>query len=253
MIHVGQQSAFPKLKFIANRAKLERAIQEGRRKYRPRGARDEDIINAISEEDLRSLLKRTKSDGPGGDAPYPVSGSESSSSVGPSRPGSPIDLPLGFTFSRKKKNALANLDTNVEKETDVPDSPSLSKRLTGWLSALSPQASPRPDAGQPIAAQGRLRTSPYSHDRPNSMFEFRHPAGLGDLPTGRKQSQVFVDSDEDEPSQSTSRRQQQHYGGDFGDPDAGAEDAEDHGEADFGDDEEDRKETQNLGIGLGLE
>ena len=34
MLHVGQQSAFPKLKFLANRMKVERMIESGRRDTR---------------------------------------------------------------------------------------------------------------------------------------------------------------------------------------------------------------------------
>jgi hypothetical protein len=86
------------------------------------------------------------------------------------------------------------------------------------------------------------------------MFEFRPTADMMDLHTGRKPSKVFNDSDEAEDNQKISRRRQQHKGGMFGDPDAGMKDAEDHGEAaDFGDDEEDRDEVQNVGVGLGLE
>ncbi|KAI4675570.1 uncharacterized protein J4E88_007603 [Alternaria novae-zelandiae] len=248
MIHVGQQSAFPKLKFIANRAKLEYAIQEGRRRFRPRGARDDDIVNTLSEEDLRSLLKRTGSDGPDGEALYPASESESSSTAGPSRPSSPVNLPLGLTFARKKKNAPADLANTAEKP-DAPDSPSLGKRLSGWWSAMSPQATTHS-----TALRARPRDSPFSHDRPNSMFEFRPSGDIIDVPTERKQSRVFDDSDDAEGSQDVSRRRQQHNGGMFGDTDAGMKDAEDHGEAaDFGDDEEDRDEVQNVGVGLGLE
>jgi hypothetical protein len=248
MIHVGQQSAFPKLKFIANRAKLEYAIQEGRRKFRPRGARDDDIVNALSEEDLRSLLKRTRSDGPEDEPPYPDSESEASSTTGPSRPSSPVNLPLGLTFARKKKNAPADLATTAEMP-DAPDSPSLGKRLSGWWSAMSPQATTHSTTLKP-----RPRDSPYSHDRPNSMFEFRPTGNLIDIPKGRKQSEVFDDSEDGEENENVSRRRQQHQGGMFGDTDAGMEDAEDHGEAaDFGDDEEDRGEAQNVGVGLGLQ
>jgi hypothetical protein len=45
-----------------------------------------------------------------------------------------------------------------------------------------------------------------------------------------------------------------HDGGGFGDVDAGAEDAEDYGEAaEFGDDEGDGEEVQNVAVGLGLD
>ncbi|KAI6780129.1 uncharacterized protein J7T54_000035 [Emericellopsis cladophorae] len=55
MIHEGKQSAFPKLKFIANRLKQERLVEQGRRETRP-WIRDRTLHNIMSEEDLRSLL-----------------------------------------------------------------------------------------------------------------------------------------------------------------------------------------------------
>ena len=51
----GQQSAFPKLKFIANRLKQERLVEQGRRETRP-WARRGSLQTIMSEEDLRSLL-----------------------------------------------------------------------------------------------------------------------------------------------------------------------------------------------------
>jgi hypothetical protein len=253
MIHVGQQSAFPKLKFIANRAKLEYAIQEGRRKYRPRGSREGDLINAMSEEDLRSLLKRTRSDGPDGGAPYPASGSESSSTAADgSRPGSPVDLPLGFSFSRKKKGPT-NLVPSPDKQLDAPDSPSLSKRLSGWWSAMSPQATAHSTAINSQRAKSRSRAA---LDRPSSMFEFSHPKDSSDLRPGRQQSQLFGDEDSDgnRETHGEARRKQQQRGGVFGAEDPGADNTEYRGEiADFGDDEEDGDEIQNVGVGLGLQ
>ncbi|KAI1815880.1 lipase [Poronia punctata] len=56
MIHEGQQSTFPKLKFIANRLKVERLIEQGRRETRT-PARRGSIESIISEDDLQSLLK----------------------------------------------------------------------------------------------------------------------------------------------------------------------------------------------------
>ncbi|KAI0971818.1 lipase [Xylaria arbuscula] len=56
MLHEGQQSAFPKLKFIANRLKVERSIEQGRRETRP-ATRRGSIESIISEEDLQSLLR----------------------------------------------------------------------------------------------------------------------------------------------------------------------------------------------------
>ncbi|OTB07160.1 hypothetical protein M426DRAFT_318182 [Hypoxylon sp. CI-4A] len=56
MIHEGQQSAFPKLKFIGNRLKIERLIEQGRRETLS-GVRRGSIESIIDEEDLQSLLR----------------------------------------------------------------------------------------------------------------------------------------------------------------------------------------------------
>jgi predicted acylesterase/phospholipase RssA len=264
MIHVGQQSAFPKLKFIANRAKLEHLIQQGRRQYRPRGPR-EDVQPVLSEDDLQGLLKRTKSNGPD-ETTYPLSGSDSSSSADFSRPGSPITLPLGFTFTRKnKKQGLAELKTIPRTSTETPNSPSLSARLTGWWNTKSPRDSHPSTPKDPSRSR-----SPFTHhDRPNSMFELRPPKEVRDLQAQslnrpqhrnsdfleeiRRRSSAFVEGEASD-DEGGSRRARQHEGGGFGDVDAGAEDAEDYGEAaEFGDDEGDGEEVQNVAVGLGLD
>lgn len=61
MIHEGQQSAFPTIKFIANRLKIERLVEKGRREtrgveYLTTSGRPS-IESIINEEDLRSLLR----------------------------------------------------------------------------------------------------------------------------------------------------------------------------------------------------
>jgi predicted acylesterase/phospholipase RssA len=55
MLHEGQQSTFPKLKFIANRLKVERLVERGRRESRP-WIRRGSIETILSEDDIRSLL-----------------------------------------------------------------------------------------------------------------------------------------------------------------------------------------------------
>jgi predicted acylesterase/phospholipase RssA len=62
MLHVGQQSAFPKLKFLENRLKVERRIEAGRRDTRP-AVRRGSIQSILSEDDLHSLLLKD-SEGP---------------------------------------------------------------------------------------------------------------------------------------------------------------------------------------------
>ncbi|KAI8937755.1 hypothetical protein NX059_005455 [Plenodomus lindquistii] len=274
MIHVGQQSAFPKLQFIANRAKLENIIHQGRRQYRPRGTRDGDITNVLSEDDLQNLLRRTKS-GEGSAANH-LSGSDSSSDGDFSHAGTPITMPLGFNFgqrqrSKKKRNgAAAHLETTLEDAEDAPDSPSLSKRLSGWWSqAISPQATAHNTALNSAVAspreRSRARGLASGFDRPNSMFELRPPRELSDLlPGGRRSSRVVVDDDDGESEDGdgdgdeegkdasssgrlTKRRFRQQRDGTLGD----AEKRWEYGELeDFGDDEE---EVQDVAAGLGIE
>ncbi|KAK3380072.1 hypothetical protein B0T24DRAFT_181844 [Lasiosphaeria ovina] len=63
MIHEGRQSAFPKLKFIANRLKVERMVEQGRRATRP-AVRRGSIESILSEDDLRSLMRKQRTRGP---------------------------------------------------------------------------------------------------------------------------------------------------------------------------------------------
>lgn len=56
MIHEGQQSVFPKLKFIANRLRVERQVEKGRLESRPYVRRGS-IETIISEDELRNLLR----------------------------------------------------------------------------------------------------------------------------------------------------------------------------------------------------
>jgi predicted acylesterase/phospholipase RssA len=68
MLHVGQHSAFPKLKFIANRMKVERLIDEGRKQTRSIGVGG-GIESILSHEDIKSLLKEKKRPAPLTSAP----------------------------------------------------------------------------------------------------------------------------------------------------------------------------------------
>ncbi|KAJ0114012.1 hypothetical protein J7T55_007846 [Diaporthe amygdali] len=82
MIHEGQQSAFPTLKFVANRLKVERLVELGRRQTRGldlvtggigAGRGRESILD---EEDFRSLL-RGRLSGQGGSGEIDVTGGSS--------------------------------------------------------------------------------------------------------------------------------------------------------------------------------
>ncbi|KAJ4358462.1 uncharacterized protein N0V89_003045 [Didymosphaeria variabile] len=277
MIHVGQQCTFPKLKFVANRAKLEHVIQQGRRQFRPRSGHDGGFVSVLSEDDLQSLLKRSKNDPSENAAPYPLSGSESSSSAGLSRPGSPVDLPLGFSFSTKHKKVPPHLTTGTDQgpsKPTMPGSPSLGKRLTGWWSSLSPRDANTPVASSSSKLRARSRNkrsvsppaaSPHANFRPNSMIELRpsqhvlQPSGSASPNRSgnlfkelRRQSRVFVDDHSDDGEALA----------DFGDAGKRYDGADDEagdeaGLEDYVGDDEDEgehgREVQSLGVGLGLE
>ncbi|KLU88989.1 patatin-like phospholipase domain-containing protein [Magnaporthiopsis poae ATCC 64411] len=56
MLHEGQQSAFPKIKFVSNRLRIERLLERGRRETRPHLRRGS-VESIISEDDLKALLR----------------------------------------------------------------------------------------------------------------------------------------------------------------------------------------------------
>ncbi|RKF57246.1 Patatin-like phospholipase domain-containing protein [Erysiphe neolycopersici] len=62
MLHVGQQSAFPKLKFIANRLRVERMIVRGRQATRTLFSKGS-LESMVSRDDMRNILRM--SEGPG--------------------------------------------------------------------------------------------------------------------------------------------------------------------------------------------
>ncbi|KAF2461676.1 acyl transferase/acyl hydrolase/lysophospholipase, partial [Lineolata rhizophorae] len=154
MIHVGQQSTFPKLKFIANRARIERLIAQGRRATRP--ARQPGELRAVlSDEDLQGLgldMRERGVDGRNGlVAPFPPAGlndgvadddayessdEEDAEQQAPARPSlqqatgkKPARfriVPPGRDKGGRKK----------EKRAAQPDSPSFSQRISDWWAGL---------------------------------------------------------------------------------------------------------------------
>jgi hypothetical protein len=75
MLHVGQQSAFPKLQFLANRMKVERMVERGRKETRM-NVRRGSIESIISEDDIRSLLRKDEETATGEDSEALTTGDE---------------------------------------------------------------------------------------------------------------------------------------------------------------------------------
>lgn len=233
MIHVGQQSCFPNLQFIANRAKLEKQIREARRLYRPRAHNHDgaaDPATMLSEDDIHRLLPDPAKPS------FPPDSSDSDST----NPTSPIALPLGFAFARNKQ-------THDPPSSDplAPESPSLSQRLSGWW------------------------TRAPGH-RPNSMFELRAPPVLDHVKRGgvRRRGVAVVDADDDgeedsdqEQLRSESRRRGAAWRGDRRGGGGGGggwevlDDADADADAQWGDDESEAgggRGVQSLTTGLGI-
>ncbi|KAI9823896.1 MAG: hypothetical protein M1832_002214 [Thelocarpon impressellum] len=110
MLHEGQHSTFPNLKFIANRMRVERLVEEGRRATRPLSRTKDDIRSILSEENLQGLLREVRRNEARTPSPLKLS---------TQRP--PSDGPL----------------------TAKPATPSLGERFGGWWQSLqSPTANP---------------------------------------------------------------------------------------------------------------
>jgi hypothetical protein len=65
MLQTGQQSTFPKLQYLGNRMKVERAVERGRAATRQHVRRGS-IESIISEDEMRKLWKGDGEDGSGG-------------------------------------------------------------------------------------------------------------------------------------------------------------------------------------------
>ncbi|KAF2275902.1 patatin-domain-containing protein [Westerdykella ornata] len=256
MIHVGQLSAFPKLKFIANRAKLERLIQQGRRQFRIMSRQDTGLPDILSEDDVAGLL-RQKMDG--GAQAYSSDSSDSE------------------TYKQQRPRPVAT--QKLSRSVTVPGSPSLSKRLSGWFSSLSPR-----ESSSRSRDRSPLLNPRSSHDhRPTSMYEFpavhdeegpsvaaqplghRHKRSGSFLEELRRQSRVFVDDEIEAEDFPAGVKHEGGYGGGGSEGGSGGgstgrrvrgQDATAGAEAlgeGFGDDEREREGEGNGAVGLGLE
>ncbi|KIW02730.1 uncharacterized protein PV09_06164 [Verruconis gallopava] len=127
MIHMGQLATWPKLKFIENRLKVERLIEEGRRATRsvvPAGG----IAEILSEDDLQALLRDAKTREDARKAPSRLKTQheqyEASGSSSPEWASTPVQ--------RRNKPLPRTPQDPSAMPTPRPESPSLSMRLGEW-------------------------------------------------------------------------------------------------------------------------
>ncbi|KAI9800192.1 MAG: hypothetical protein M1825_004176 [Sarcosagium campestre] len=164
MLHVGQQSAFPKLKFIANRMKIERLVEAGRRATRPAQTKS-GISSILSEDDLQKLLREArKSDGAVPVAPPPLSLTPSSATA----PATPRPT----------------------------ESPGLGLRFGHWFSGLSsPTSTPDPAFASGVSGARELDTESLH----SSSSRRRRPGSM--MSEFKRQGSVFFDDTEVEDTE----------------------------------------------------
>jgi predicted acylesterase/phospholipase RssA len=174
MIHMGQLATWPKLKFIENRLKVERLIEEGRRAtrpYTPAGG----IAEILSEDNLQALLRDAKASEGGITKTVPPprlklqhERHEASGSSSPEWVGTPAH--------RRNKPLPPTPRETPSGQIPRPESPSLSMRLGGWLNRS------RGSLDQPRRGSGSIYGA---HERRGSLVD--------EL---TRQSLVFFDDDD---------------------------------------------------------
>lgn len=159
MIRQGQLSTWPKLKFIGNRAKIERLIDQGRKTNRKTGAigltPGTEMPNVLSEENLQELLRQAQQNNgfvsprPFGAIGEPQVGEETDdeTSIGQS----PLEMPSNALANKPLPPPPPQFQQELERLRQGTESPTLSSRLSGWWN----------------------RSKTTFHERPSSMYEMR--------------------------------------------------------------------------------
>ena len=150
MIHVGQLAAWPKLKFVSNRMAIEKTIEAARAATRPpaqaipeRLRNGKGLRNVLSEEDLEALLEKARDNNGTVEVPTQID-----------------------TNTNRRRHARS---PNLERQ----DSPSVTKRWSGWLGSISRPSSPRlsSDTVRPTLAETRKSPHLWQDTRRGSMLE----------------------------------------------------------------------------------
>nr|OQO06818.1 hypothetical protein B0A51_16710 [Rachicladosporium sp. CCFEE 5018] len=157
MIHAGQLAAWPKLKFVSNRMVIEKVIEDARQATRPPHQPlptpmplDKQLRSFLSEDDLTALLEKAKSSGRQVEVP--------SVAVTPLEDGYPNSLKPPSNPSR-------------------PDSPSLSKRFSGWFGSKS--QSPSRTIMETVRPNlSELRLSGMDRRRPSVLEEIKRQTSV---------------------------------------------------------------------------
>ncbi len=135
MIHVGQHSTFPKLKFVANRMKIEKLIEDGSRFANNEGKYQ---IPTASSEDLQSVLDK----------------------VGRHKNNRPI-IPFPTLL---KESVMA------PTRSPGAESPRMGKRLSGWWQSKSTSPRESFDGRKPGGSEGKRGSIIAELERQSRVF-----------------------------------------------------------------------------------
>jgi hypothetical protein len=171
MIHMGQLATWPKLKFIENRLKVERAIEEGRRATRP-AVQAGGIAEILSEEDLQALLRSAKAERDTGKTVPRLPATHDRYSVGGDSSPEWISTPV-----HRRNKPLPRTPQESAVQSPRPESPSLSMRFGDWWNRS------RGSLDQPRRNSSAIYGS--GHERRGSLVD--------EL---TRQSRVFFDDDD---------------------------------------------------------
>lgn len=197
MLHAGQQCTFPKLKFISNRMKVERLIDEGRRSTRlpDQPQRPELLITPSEEEVQQSLQRRPNANGgftasPRPQSPQtpPSSSPEHSPAPASTKPAKPVPPKLEQRQSRwwpsfTRRSMAPKLPARDERHSLDSIRPILSSIL-GQDTAGD---------GTHSETQGGLREATESAASPQPRRRQQLNRGESVLMEIRRQSRVFLD------------------------------------------------------------
>lgn len=207
MIRMGQLTTWPKLKFIANRMKLERTIDRGRRSTRPpTSARG--LADILSEDDLRGLLKDKKQENVVRRRLHNSSAAASEDDVDSSsttrahyKTLSPVQEPPRTPMIPQSPG----LSTPPRSGTSTPAS--IGTRMRSWFSRTgSGLGRPKSTSDVPSIAAGMVTTPPLSDRRlPDAHQVYSSPharRGSVILEMARQSSVFFDDEDFNEDDES---------------------------------------------------
>lgn len=217
MIQAGQQAAFPKLKFIANRMKIEKIVEDARQSMRPNpnalptpSIEKSQMRSMLSSDDLESLLEQARQNGGQVDTTPLLTPDPDSVRSGKS---SKSHSPRGARFDDRRE----------------PSPSSFRRRFSGWFGSVS---------GSPRASSDSVRPSIRQLQREDSE-NARRGSVIDEL---TRQTSVLFNDPESESEKEDDREDVAPYG------DQGEQDWRKYGDGDTTASEDELEKQEHNGL-----